>query len=133
MTGSVRLRRCTEVEPILARLRGYRDIDFDITVAESLGSRAEALKAYRQALVMLEKLVARCPGVPEYRLELAEVHHNLGHFYAETGQIDQALRGYEAGRAIRDQLLRDRPDDPRLLRRKQSPTAPHPKPSPRSS
>ena len=32
-----------------------------------------------------------------------------------TGQIDQALQGYEVGRAIREQLLRDRPDDPQVL------------------
>ena len=84
-------------------------------VAESLGSRAEALKAYQRALTMLGNLVRLCPDVPQYRLELAEVHHNIGHFYAESGQIDQALRDYEAGRAIREQLRRDRPDDPRVL------------------
>jgi tetratricopeptide (TPR) repeat protein len=84
-------------------------------VAESLGSRSEALKSYQQAQAMLEKLVSLCPDDPQYRLELAEVHHNLGHFYAESGQVDQALRGYEAGRAIREQLRRDRPDDPQVL------------------
>jgi tetratricopeptide (TPR) repeat protein len=84
-------------------------------VADSLGSKPEALKAYQQALHMLDRLVTRCPGVPDYRLELAEVHHSLGRFYADTGQIDQALRSYEAGRAIREQLRRDTPSDPRVL------------------
>ncbi len=41
LTGSVRLRNCPEVELILARLRGYRDIDFDITVTEVEGRDIE--------------------------------------------------------------------------------------------
>ena len=41
LTGSVRVRRCPEVEPILARLREYRDIDFDIAVTEVEGGEIE--------------------------------------------------------------------------------------------
>ena len=41
LTGSVRLRKCAEVEPILARVREYRDIDFDITVTEVEGGDIE--------------------------------------------------------------------------------------------
>jgi hypothetical protein len=43
LTGSVRLRKCAEVEPILARLREYRDIDFDIAVIEVEGGEVELL------------------------------------------------------------------------------------------
>src|SRR5262249_49036190 len=67
-------------------------------VADSLGSRSEALNAFREALGLLEKLVARCPDEPRYRLELAEIHHRLGDCYATNGQPEQALRSYEAGR-----------------------------------
>jgi tetratricopeptide (TPR) repeat protein len=84
-------------------------------VADSLGSKSEALKAYQQAQSMLEKLVKLWPDVPEYWLDLAEVHHNLGVFYLGIGQVDQALRSFETGRGIGEQLLRDRPDDPRIL------------------
>ena len=84
-------------------------------VADSLGSRSEALKAYQQALSMLEKLVKVSPEVPEYRLQLAEVYHELGVFYARTGQVDLSLRSFEAGRGIREGLARERPDDRRVL------------------
>jgi tetratricopeptide (TPR) repeat protein len=84
-------------------------------VADSLGSKSEALKAYQQALAMLERLVTRCPDVPEYRLELAEIHHRLGRFFADMGQVEPALKSYEAGRTIRETLRRERPRDPRVL------------------
>jgi hypothetical protein len=41
LTGSVRLRRCPEVEPILVRLREYRDIELDIAVTEVEGGDLE--------------------------------------------------------------------------------------------
>jgi hypothetical protein len=41
LTGSVRVRRCPEVETILARLSEYRDVDFDITVTEVEGGDIE--------------------------------------------------------------------------------------------
>jgi serine/threonine protein kinase len=84
-------------------------------VADSLGSRSEALKAYQQALSMLEALARQHPGAPQYQLELAEVHHSLGGFYSDIGQVDQALREYEEGLAIREQVRRERPNDARVL------------------
>jgi hypothetical protein len=41
LTGSVRVRRCTETGAILARLREYRDVDFDIAVIEVEGGDIE--------------------------------------------------------------------------------------------
>ncbi len=41
LTGSVRVRRCTETGAILARLREYRDIDFDIAVTKVEGGDLE--------------------------------------------------------------------------------------------
>jgi hypothetical protein len=34
LTGSILVRKCPEVETILARLGTYRDVDFDITITE---------------------------------------------------------------------------------------------------
>jgi hypothetical protein len=41
LTGSVRVRRCPEAEAILARLSGYRDLDFDVIVTEIEGGEVE--------------------------------------------------------------------------------------------
>ena len=41
LTGSVRLRKCPEVETILARLHEYRGIDFDVAVTEVEGGDIE--------------------------------------------------------------------------------------------
>ena len=41
LTGSIRVRRCRETGAILARLGGYRDVGFDITVTEVEGGEVE--------------------------------------------------------------------------------------------
>jgi hypothetical protein len=41
LTGSIRVRKCPEAEEILARLRRYRDVDFDIVVTEAEGGEIQ--------------------------------------------------------------------------------------------
>ena len=41
LTGSVRVRECPEIAPILVRILAYRDVDFDITVTEPGGGEVE--------------------------------------------------------------------------------------------
>jgi hypothetical protein len=41
LTGSVRLRECPEIAPILVRILAYRDVDFDINVIEPGGGEVE--------------------------------------------------------------------------------------------
>jgi hypothetical protein len=41
LTGSIRVRKCPETEAILARLREYRDADFDVSIAAVDGGEVE--------------------------------------------------------------------------------------------
>jgi tetratricopeptide (TPR) repeat protein len=84
-------------------------------VAESLGSREEARKAYEEVLDLLDKLVRRYPGATQYRLELAEAQYNLGRHVADTGKVERALGLLEASRSLQQQLLQEQPGDPHVL------------------
>jgi hypothetical protein len=81
LTGSVRLRKCAEVEPILARLREYRDVDFDIAVTEVEGGDIElTIDGSRElnlsgALLMEEQLQALGPYAREG--SIFQRHHEL--------------------------------------------------------
>jgi hypothetical protein len=41
LTGSVRVRECPEIAPILVRILAYRDVDFDVTLTELGGGEVE--------------------------------------------------------------------------------------------
>jgi hypothetical protein len=81
LTGSVRLRKCAEVEPILARLREYQDIDFDITVTEVEGGDIElTIDGCRELnLSGVLRLEEQLQGLGAYAREGAifQRHHEL--------------------------------------------------------
>ena len=81
LTGSVRVRPCPEVEPILTRLREYRDVDFDIAVTEVESGEVELIidgcreLNLRGALRLEEQLQALGPYAHE--AAIFQRHHEL--------------------------------------------------------
>jgi tetratricopeptide (TPR) repeat protein len=78
----------------------------------SLGKRAEAAAAYRQARALREKLAADFPTVPEHRQELATSHNNLGIVLASLGKRPEAEAVYRQALALREKLTSDYPTVP---------------------
>jgi tetratricopeptide (TPR) repeat protein len=70
-----------------------------------LGRRTEAEAAYRQALLLQEKLAADLPAVPQYRLELAGSQVNIGNLFRASKQPEQALQWYANAIAALDGVL----------------------------
>jgi tetratricopeptide (TPR) repeat protein len=77
-----------------------------------LGKRREAEQQYRQALALLERLVADFPAVPGHRQELARSHSILARLLAELGRQREAERQYRQALALRERLVADSPAVP---------------------
>src|SRR5262249_26815589 len=77
-----------------------------------LDKREQAEAAYRQALTLREKLVADFPAVPQYRLELARSHNNLGYLLAGLGKRAESEAAYRQALAILEKLAADFPAVP---------------------
>ena len=69
------------------------------TLAEQVGSTAEAIAAHENALRLFEQLVADNPGEKTYRSRLAVCQNNLGLVLARAGRTNDARLAY--GEAIR--------------------------------
>jgi serine/threonine-protein kinase len=67
------------------------------------GQPAAALKAYREALPIRERLANTNPSVTDYQSDLAHAYFTLGLLQAKTGQTDEAVNSYR--RAIERQRL----------------------------
>jgi tetratricopeptide (TPR) repeat protein len=70
---------------------------------------AEAVKAYRQSVTILDKLAAEFPAVPEYRESLAHVHHNLGIVLSEQGRETDAGTAFDMALSLNEQLVKQHP------------------------
>jgi tetratricopeptide (TPR) repeat protein len=57
--------------------------------------------------------VTDCPGVPEYSYLLAHAHLNLGRFLAHTGRNDAAMKVYDGGLTVAEQLAAQYPRVPK--------------------
>jgi tetratricopeptide (TPR) repeat protein len=68
-----------------------------------LGKQPEAEVEYRAALASFQRLIDDYPAVPEYRGSLADCHHRLGADLKENGDLDGAIRAYQAAIQIKPQ------------------------------
>src|SRR5262249_44350887 len=84
-------------------------------IEELIGSKPEALTAYRQALDMRRRLVRDHPADLGYRRELGVNHLLVGTLLSETDQIGEAERYYKGGITILEPLAANE-SDPILLR-----------------
>jgi tetratricopeptide (TPR) repeat protein len=64
----------------------------------------EARTEYETARDLFKKLAAAFPALPQYQLELAGTHNNLGNLLAELSQRDAARREYETARDLQQKL-----------------------------
>src|SRR5205823_877707 len=59
-----------------------------------------------------KQLAAEFPNRPEFRLELADGHNNLGHLLGNNGRLKEAEAAYAEALAIYKQLAVDFPEVP---------------------
>ena len=78
----------------------------------SLGQRKDAESNYRAALTLQESLAAESPGVPDYRVKMANTHGNLGVLLSGGGDRAGAEAAYRAALAIQEKLAADNPRVP---------------------
>jgi serine/threonine protein kinase/tetratricopeptide (TPR) repeat protein len=69
-----------------------------------LGEREAALADYCQAIGLLEKLAADFPAVPDYRIQLAQNHHNLGLLLHDLGKDVEAAEHYRQALGLLEKL-----------------------------
>jgi serine/threonine-protein kinase len=94
----------------LAKLAGS---SFDLAeTTRQIGSVADALRSYSEAVAIRERLAHDHPDVVAYRTDLAIAHNNLGNVLDETGRPAEALESYRASHAIWERLARDDPASP---------------------
>ena len=86
-----------------------------------LGKPPEAETAFRQALVIEEKLAADFPTVPAYRAELASSCLNFGGFLCEQGRALDGLEWCAKAILLLEANLAQDPAGPGIA----SPCAPH--------
>jgi eukaryotic-like serine/threonine-protein kinase len=84
-------------------------------IQQKLGQSQEAEAAFRQAMTILEKLLAAAPATPEYRGELAATHDSLGAFLIFDGHQIEAEPLYRRAIALREDLMAESPSEPRYL------------------
>jgi tetratricopeptide (TPR) repeat protein len=71
-------------------------------VTELIGSRQDALAAYRQALAVYENLTRALPKVARFQSDRAIVCNDLGNLLKDLGQPAEALRVHQQALAIRE-------------------------------
>ncbi len=81
-------------------------------IHQLLGKHAEAQKAYREAVALLNKLVAEAPREPSHQQELARGLHDLGSLLSEVGRLAEAMESHRLAMAIQTKLVADFPDKP---------------------
>jgi serine/threonine protein kinase len=90
--------------------------NFDLaTTTRQVGSIADAMKSYSEAVVILERLSRDHPTVVDYQRSLATSHHNIGLLLRETGHPTEALESFRQTLEYWGRLARDNPADPEFL------------------
>jgi tetratricopeptide (TPR) repeat protein len=74
---------------------------------QHLGTRANAVDSYQQALEIFTGLVRDHPEVPEYKALKARSHRELGLMYRGTGRRDEAEQAYQQALALQKALVAD--------------------------
>jgi serine/threonine protein kinase/tetratricopeptide (TPR) repeat protein len=77
-----------------------------------LGLREQAVEGGREAIALLEKLVADFPTVPRHRRGLAQSHNNLGTVLQELGRHAEAEAAHRRALTLQDGLAVEFPGVP---------------------
>ena len=84
---------------------------FDLgTLTAEIGNKQDAMIAYREALAIFHRLADTYPRITAHQSNLANCHNLISQLLRETGQMEEALRGFETARAISQKLVDDEPD-----------------------
>jgi serine/threonine-protein kinase len=81
---------------------------------EALGSKEEALTAYRRALAIYDELAKDQPAELAHRVNQARTHHNLAILYGILGRSSEAEKAHLRAMDSWQQLVREAPTDPYL-------------------
>jgi serine/threonine protein kinase/tetratricopeptide (TPR) repeat protein len=86
-------------------------------IREHLGQSKEAEAAWERSRELYAGLVADFPGVPDYRMSLAETHRHLGTLYrGSAGRAPEAEATLRQGLTIARPLVAEFPGEPDYLR-----------------
>jgi tetratricopeptide (TPR) repeat protein len=77
-----------------------------------LGEHDHAEARFREAVRLLERLVADFPEVAEYRQKLGASHHNPAMALAELGKVTEAEKAFRQAIVLGTKLAEDFPDAP---------------------
>ena len=75
----------------------------DVLLAE--GNLDNALKSYRVALAIRERLTAADPGNTQWQRDLSISYNKVADVLTTQGQLDDALKAYQSALAIRIRLV----------------------------
>jgi serine/threonine-protein kinase len=78
-------------------------------LTDEIGDKEDALRLYREALVIQDRLARENPSATDFARDLAGSHHNIGHLLTLIGRPDAALASYRHALAIRERLARENP------------------------
>ncbi len=78
-------------------------------LTREIGDQQDALIAYRECLVILQKLADANPAVTRFGFNLAKCHHILGTLQQNNGQSAEALSEYRQAIALTQKLADDNP------------------------
>ncbi|MGL4553203.1 MAG: serine/threonine-protein kinase, partial [Gemmataceae bacterium] len=102
--------------------RGGGEVEVDAAAAEKafrvgyitaqLGQHDEALRAFRRAEQIRQRLADAHPAVPDYQHNLARTLHNTGALLAGLGKRDEALEAYRRAEQIEQRLADAHPAVP---------------------
>ena len=81
-------------------------------IYNQLGQASAAEAGYRQSAQLYRLLAADFDNRPEFRLELARSHNDLGKLLKATGRLPEAETAYRDALALKKQLAADFPDRP---------------------
>jgi tetratricopeptide (TPR) repeat protein len=81
--------------------------DLAMLLQES-GKHAEAVKVYKEAMRLQEKLVGDDPTNPDYRFDLARTCNGLGELLRDSGEQSEAQRMHENARTLLDALIAEK-------------------------
>jgi tetratricopeptide (TPR) repeat protein len=78
-------------------------------VLSQMGKPDEALKEYRRALTIRQRLADANPGHKDFQRDLGKSHNNMAMVLSQTGKPDEALKEFQEARDIYQKLAKANP------------------------